>query len=184
MRLFFAVHLVKDVEERVGQLLLQLREQTPTVNWVRQQNLHFTLRFLGDVEKQRLEDVLEIGRLVGSQHAACSIRLSGVGTFPKVGSAKVVWLGVDEPHILQQLNRSLERELRQSGFAPEPKPYSPHLTLARIKQPLSKSVLDNLLGSILFSERDPMPVANFSLMESELTPRGPIYRVVESFNLS
>lgn len=186
MRLFFAV-LLDDQTRRHVALVQEAMKRSlagQRIAWVREENLHLTLRFLGEQDEQGARRAMEVAQSVAQGHSPFRFTVRGAGVFPDPRHARVLWVGVEEPaEPLYQLARRLEGELRQKGFPPEDKPFRSHITLARIKVPPPTQVVQNLLRSLPDEPLGEVEVRFFVLMQSVLQPDGAVYTPVQEFEL-
>ena len=179
IRAFIAI----DIEEpSIVQRLVWLRDlfvQTGApMKPVEDQNLHLTLRFLGEIPSGMVEDIY-MNVLSRLQFKRFKMRLVGVGAFPSPTRPRVIWVGVREgSDVLQQLYREIESGLRRLGFRPEREEFVPHITLARIKGSRNIDKVVKLLNEYADYEIGEVVVENVRLKQSILTPRGPIYRTL------
>jgi len=149
--------------------------------WVEPENLHITFRFIGEVEEETVPQIARMlrGKLRGAPPFRVEYR--GLGTFRKNGLERVLWVGIRSEEI-GEIKRRVDRALMPFGFTPEEN-FTPHLTLLRIKRMRRRIKFRNYLHSMkehLFEEREERKIC---LIESRLTPRGPVYKVVEEFDL-
>ncbi|WP_456341971.1 RNA 2',3'-cyclic phosphodiesterase [Thermovibrio sp.] len=149
--------------------------------WVEPENLHITFRFIGEVEEEKVPQIAKM--LKGSLKGAPPFKVEyrGLGTFKRNGIERVLWVGIRSDEI-REIKKRVDRALMPFGFAPEEN-FTPHLTLLRIKRLKRRIKFRNYVGSMkeyLFKEREERKVY---LIESKLTPEGPIYKVVEEFEL-
>ena len=176
-RLFVAIELPDDIKQQ----LTRLRADIPGATWVKPHAFHLTLRFLGDqVDAARVPAI--ISALGAVQAAPFDVVLQGVGRFPPKGLARVLWVGTAAQPALTALHRTVESTLETVGFPPESRPFSAHITLARLKQDARQQV-EAFLNQQRQFRSDPIPVTNFHLIESVLTPQGPRYRSEATFDL-
>jgi RNA 2',3'-cyclic 3'-phosphodiesterase len=174
-RLFVAVRPPDFIRE----LLLAAMGGISGARWQRDEQIHLTLRFIGEVDRHRAGDVH--AALGGIHHPRFEIALHGVGTFERRGQPETIWAGVAPHEPLKTLHNKIDAGLARVGVEPEQRAYFPHITLARLKRS-SGSVRGLLeqsggLASPLF------PVDAFSLFESVLTPEGAAYTEVELYSL-
>jgi len=180
IRTFVAIELDAGVLRRIGSLLERIQADMPSglVRWVRPQSIHLTLKFLGDVEEDRLETLAATLQAACKDHAPFSLSIHGMGVFPNPKRPRVVWIGVDEPTgALQRLQRDVERAIAPLGFPTERRPFSPHLTLGRVKDGRKPAELE-ALGQYAARARvlvGDMAVDTVYLMRSDLSPAGAIY---------
>ncbi len=181
IRSFIAIELPEELKQELTRLESELKQAggVDCARWVDPYSIHLTLKFLGNVVRGRIS---EIGR---AMEDACrgippfQLGITELGAFPNLRRIQVVWVGLGgEVGRLQQLVRQLEMELSRLGFASESRPFTPHLTLARIRDnaPLSsKQSLGELLVRTHPGFNSPINVKAISLMRSQLTPGGAIY---------
>ncbi len=187
MRLFFAVLMENRMKRRVGLVQEAMKRALAgqRISWVKEENLHLTLRFLGEQDDTGLQRAIEAGESVARQHAPFRFVVRGAGAFPDTRRARVLWVGVQEPvEELHCLARHLERELRQRGFPSEDKPFRSHITVGRIKEPPPAQVIEKLLSSLPDEPLGVVEVRSFVLMQSVLHPNGSQYTPVREFPLS
>jgi len=154
------------------------------VSWTKAANLHFTLRFLGDVDVRRLEAVCGAVDACASRSQRFRICVSGTGAFPNARKARVLWLGADgNLQAVTQVKDELERALDAIGFEREQRHFAPHLTLARLKDPTScRDLIENHLRSAFKTPQ--FEVNEIAVYESKLSPAGSIYSVVRRSQLN
>jgi 2'-5' RNA ligase len=174
-RLFVAIR----PPETVRVQLLDLMEGLPDMRWQHDDQLHLTLRFIGEVERPAAEDVATALQLV--RFDRFSIALDGVGKFEKHRNG-ALWAGVRPKDQLKALNAKVERACQSAGLEPERRAYHPHVTLARWKGRAQR--LDGWLERHGGIASDPWEVRDFILYESHLGREGAHYEAVERYQLS
>lgn len=148
------------------------------VQWVRVESIHLTLKFLGDIEETQVENILQLLREAARDRAPFSVQVEGLGVFPDLRVPRVLWVGLSgDAKRLIQLAHSIDTTLAPLGLLPEPKPYSPHLTLARVKEGalnIGKALVDSgvMRESQLMGK---LSIDAVALIKSQLTPSGSIY---------
>lgn len=165
----------------LAELQKKLKGRTPggAVRWTAPESIHLTLHFLGNIEDSQVETVA--GILAGSSAAyrPFSLRLAGLGCFPNPRRPRIVWVGVSgDTAPLVDLQQDLGRELQVIGYTPESRPYSPHLTIGRVKDGLPGPRLAELgqaLQQIEVGQLAVLDVTGISLIKSELKPAGAVY---------
>ena len=180
LRLFFAVELPDDVRGAAAAHAARLRRDFPEAraSWPRPESLHLTLKFLGETDAARVDTLSRAASVTAAGLAPFALTVEGAGTFPPRGAARVLWLGVrDDSGQLSQLQRRLEDVCAVEGFAPEPKPYKPHLTLARLRAPRDAAALSEAHRRAPFGPHT-FQVPDFVLMRSDLGPGGSRYTPV------
>ena len=180
LRLFVAVSLPRSHLERVAEATQDLRARWPAARWMKTENQHITLKFLGSTPPERVDGVRAATRDVARNHEASAVALSDLGVFPGPRRARVLWIGLDDPgDLLTSLARALDAALQPLGYEPEKRPFHPHLTLARFRTP------ERLGGDlpVLGLDLEPVVIESVELFRSHLHPKGARYEVLESFPL-
>lgn len=145
---------------------------------VEPKNIHITVRFLGNVTVNSVEEIFEAMKKV--QFVPFDVKVCGVGAFPDVRYPRVVWAGITEgADKLRGIFSQLEPHLRSLGFAPDPKGFSPHLTIARVRSGRNKAELAKLISENVNYEFGTVRAACLRLKKSDLTPKGPIYSTLK-----
>ncbi len=177
VRGFVAVLLPDGVRSRLAATAVELRARAPGLAWVRAENLHLTLRFLGDLEPLALERAREAVQAAATAIDPFTVALGGLGGFPSTRAPRVVWAGVATGgEGLRALHAALEAALVARGIPGEGRAYHPHVTLARARDPRGAGGLGSALGpGPGFGE---VRVTALHLMRSELDPRGARYSVL------
>lgn len=181
MRLFIAVFpppAVREMAHATGEALRRAGPARASVSWVSPENLHYTMRFLGEVGEDGARRVAEAAGEAAAAVPAFDARLGGLGAFPNPRRARVLWIGLSTgAESLTALAQALDRALKPRGFGAPDHPFSPHLTLGRVREP----------GASWGEALDPIhapegPHARFvvdrlCVVESKLSPQGSIYTV-------
>lgn len=143
-------------------------------------NIHFTIRFLGDVSPPIVEEIFEIMKKV--QFTPFEVRISELGAFPNLHYPRVVWAGIASgADQLQNISSKLEPRLQAIGFIPDPKGFSPHLTIARVRSGRNRQQLGDLLTKNANYNFGVVKAQCLRLKRSILTPKGPIYSTLKEF---
>jgi RNA 2',3'-cyclic 3'-phosphodiesterase len=181
IRLFIAIELPDNVKGDLVRLQSRLkREVSETVfRWLRPENIHLTLVFLGEVPTDRLAELGVALKQAGAEHAPFQLRPSSLGGFPNLDRPRVLWAGLSDPSgTLHKLHKTLGRVLLPVGFPPEARPYTPHLSLAyaqrRAAGPDVKGAGERL-NQLEIGDLEPFKVGGISLIRSQLSRNGPIY---------
>jgi len=130
MRLFVAVNFNLKTLEQLEEWQYDLQEKGVRGYWRRRENLHITLKFLGEVEKNRVEAIKESLANIRGRVGKFDLKLSGLGVFPNLNRPRILWLGVKQESGLKLLQAEVEKEMGKIGFLPEKREYTPHITLA------------------------------------------------------
>ncbi len=175
-RLFVAI----DLPPALKAALIGLGGGVPGANWVDEEGMHLTLRFIGEVDGLLFRDIRQaLGDVLVDPF---DLVLEGVGTFPPRGTPTVLWAGVEKHETLLSLKHKIDGTLASLGIEPEGRKYSPHITLARLKDaPMSH--LGDFLVQHARLKTEPFEVNEFHLFSSTLTSNGPIYEIEETYSL-
>lgn len=186
MRLFIAIELMEQIRRELRRVQAELGKSfSRGVSFTKGEQLHITLKFLDQVPEAKIGAVIEKMRL-----AACGIKpfemeIEGAGCFPAHGPARILWAGMrdlSEVQALKTLQQRCEGELSTLGFERDNRPFSPHITIARIKVPAAGSALRSAALTIKVAPLRQL-VNSFALFSSELTPQGAIHSIIHSQSL-
>lgn len=154
------------------------------IKWVDPANIHITLAFLGDTEEERIKAASIVLSNICSDYNRFSFRISGTGIFKSYHNPRVIWAGIDNSDELSGINEQIAGGLRDAGFHLEERPFSPHITLGRIKYVKDKSLLRETLERYRDTDFQDVDIKEVILFESILRPEGPIYKKSGIFGLS
>jgi 2'-5' RNA ligase len=183
-RLFVALDPPDPVRRRLAALADELRRGAgragEEVRWVRPENLHLTLQFLGAVPEERVTAVEAALREAAAEAGRpLHLQVRGAGAFPNARRPRVIWAGLEgDVAPLVALASALGARLAKLGFAPEDRPFAPHLTLGRAREGRGAPGLAGALAAAALVEPTPWRVPELVLFESHLSPRGPRYEAV------
>lgn len=184
MRLFCAINIISGLRDEICCLQAKLKMSGADVKWVEPDNLHFTIKFFGEVTDDRIELIDTIVAPVCTQFDKFEMRIEKIGVFPDLRNPRVIWSGVNQgAEQLKLLAEKIDTGLSAIGFDKEKRPFSAHLTLGRT---ISNRGIDQLVHIIQeakehkFGEQE---VKQVDLMQSVLQPNGPVYKVVRSWSL-
>lgn len=185
IRCFVALNLSPELKAHLAELQVRLKQAKADVSWVKPENIHLTLKFLGEVEEERILAIKQAIQEGVEGEGALSVTLAGLGTFPHPRSPRVIWVGIEgEKERLSRLQERMEQAMEGVGFPREGRPFSPHLTLGRVRSARGVSDLVDLLGCHAGSEFGSFKAQSIELMQSQLHPAGAIYSILESFPLA
>jgi len=182
MRLFVALEISSMVRENLADLLKTLRAVSPQTRWVRPENLHVTLKFIGEVPESILAAIRDaLARVRSDQPVTLDFR--GLGFFPNEKHPRVFWAGIEASPNLKVLAEEIEKATEKLGIPREKRSFSAHLTLARFEPP---RLPEQLRAAILEHTRDfgSLRTSQFHLIESKLKRSGAEYTTVESFSFA
>ena len=184
VRAFVAANLDSGLKAALARVQDRLKATRADVGWVRPENLHLTLKFLGQVEDGRLG---AIGEAIAAAATGCGpIRLvfEGLGAFPYPRAARVVWIGLSHgAEALAKLQTRIETGLESLGFAREERPFTAHLTLGRVRSPAYREQLARALTGAPTETLGEMVLDRIELMKSDLHVAGARYSILQSFSL-
>jgi len=177
MRLFIAIELPDEVKR----ILVHMRRDIPGARWVPQEQLHLTLSFLGELEDTAIQRLT--GALSGIHAHGFELRFSGTGCFPSPKQPRVLWVGLEPEPLLNSLAALVRKAVLSCDIPQEERPFSAHITLARLKLPASHEVaafLDHPQKQKIPTVR----VSEFILFQSSLTHQGAIHSPLKCFRLA
>ena len=188
IRSFIAIELPDELKQELGQLEAQLKsDKYPSVKWVDPRSIHLTLKFLGNITQARTGEITRAMEEAAQGIAPFHLKVKDVGVFPKLKRVRVAWVGVSgEVDKLNQFQQCLESNLAHLGFAPESRPFTSHLTLARLRDQVSsdeRQSLGQLITETKFEANHTIKVDAISLMKSQLIREGAIYSRISSVRL-
>ncbi|MGK7313207.1 MAG: RNA 2',3'-cyclic phosphodiesterase [Candidatus Longimicrobiales bacterium M2_2A_002] len=184
MRLFIAINFTVKDRRRMYSAVRALREAELPVKWVDPEQLHMTLKFLGEVRPERVGDVQSAVARVAAKTRPFDMVMTGAGAFPTMRRPKVIWLGADASPELRCLKHDMEWELAPQGFEREVRAFHPHVTVGRATKEARAGDFrgfEALVDAMDF-ERE-ITVRNVDLMESFLSSKGPRYEKLLSAKL-
>jgi 2'-5' RNA ligase len=168
MRLFVALELPPHVREQVA----LLAGGVPGARWVKPENYHLTLRFIGEQPAHRAEEI--DAALLALRGRAFRLAFAGVGTFEKAGRSTALWLGVERNEALERLRAKIETALQRAGLAPERRRFLPHVSLARVDGVAEPRLASYVQAHNLF-RTEPVEVGHFTLFSSWPGNEQPVY---------
>lgn len=154
------------------------------IKWVDPANIHITLAFLGDIEEERIKAASIVLSNICSDYNRFSFHISGTGLFKSYHNPRIIWAGIDNADKLSGISEQIIKGLRDTGFHLEERPFSPHITLGRIKFVNDKSLLRETLERYSDTDFQNVDVKEVILFESILRPEGPLYKKSGIFRLS
>jgi len=182
LRCFIAIEMSNEVKSALGILQEELKKYPGDVKWVEPNNIHLTLKFLGNVDEEDTSRIIEIMREVCKRCQPFELRVRGIGIFPNTKSPRVLWAGVEYITIFEGLQRDIENGLMRLGFKQEERGFTPHLTLGRFRSLRGREGLSEIIKLHKDDDFGTTLVKSISLMRSDLSPSGPRYtRIAEVF---
>ena len=175
MRCFVAVEIPEPIQALLKPVQTHLQSQIHKATWTKFGNFHLTLKFLGDIRPEAINDVSEALQRVTDTHPPFAIAFGGVGAFPNLARPRVIWMGIKQgASTVSRLAKAVNLELTHLGFSTDNR-FHPHLTLARLKTATDLEPLKNILRKYDTIVGGSMRVNEITLMQSQLHRNGAIY---------
>jgi len=169
-----------DVRKRLASAQTRLVQTGADVKLVETENVHVTMRFLGDVSVGMVEKIFE--EMMKTEFKPFNVKICGIGVFPSLSYPRVVWAGITEgADQLRDVFNQFEPRLRALGFAPDPKGFSPHLTIARVRSARNKAQLSEFVTKNASHEFGSIKAECLRLKQSTLSSKGPTYSTLKEF---
>ncbi len=180
LRVFIAVEIPLSIRQAIHNQTESLRAALgrDLVRWVPIENMHLTLKFIGDVSSTNLKFISQMLTVETKNCAPFSMDMGGLGSFPTSRRARVIWIGIHAPAALTSLQRGLESAASRLGYEAETRPFSPHLTIGRVRQPASASDQQQVRAALdrtSVSALGRADVTTVHLFKSDLKPSGAEY---------
>jgi 2'-5' RNA ligase len=172
LRCFISVELPEELKKNIYVHVEKLKAAGADVKWVRPENLHLTLKFLGDTQEELLKDINERLISLAAAHGSFFLHISGAGTFPNIKYPRIIWLGVHDSEQIIKLQHDIDKSMAGLGFEKDDKQFTPHLTIGRVKSMRNKDALIKELTILKEADFGKIEVINMTLMRSELKPGG------------
>lgn len=175
IRTFIAISLTDDIRRSLAELITELRKTGADVKWVPAEKIHITLKFLGNTDDSLIPKIKE--RLIKklSHFNTFYIKIGGVGCFPSERRPRVLWVGIENSDALRSLQKDIDAEVSGLGFAAEERPFSPHLTIGRVRSQRGITEMPGTFAKFRFSDFGVLEVKSIHIMKSELKPAGAEY---------
>ena len=156
----------------------------PRVSWVKQGNIHLTLKFLGDIGANQIESISSVLQSVAASHSSFDMSFSGIGVFPNLRRPRVLWIGITTgAEQTTQLAEDISNSLQPLGFPREKRGFTAHLTLARIRRPVNLQNVSGKLNQYDTLDIPTLKVGQIAFIRSQLHPQGSIYTPLRKFVL-
>jgi len=183
MRTFIAVELPPGVKRKIEEVQASLKKTDTYVSWVKPGNVHLTLKFLGEVKEEKIENVFRGTEEALKESKVFDLSLKDLGCFPNLRRPRVIWVGVDRgKDELSQMQRQIEEELSKLKFPKEERRFSAHLTIGRVKSPRNIEELIGLMERMKFQTEE-VRIDEVVVMKSQLHPQGAIYTPLKKVKL-
>jgi RNA 2',3'-cyclic 3'-phosphodiesterase len=180
LRAFIAIELPKQLQDALEKQTTRLRQSLgdDLVRWIPTQNMHLTLKFLGNIAASHVEFLKQLVTQTADSHSQFDLQISGIGSFPNSKRARILWAGIYAPAELPSLQKNLEAGTTRLGYEKEERPFSPHLTLGRVRQNIDQAgqqKIRTILDTIQLGNIGSARVDSIHLYKSELQTSGSVY---------
>jgi 2'-5' RNA ligase len=184
IRTFIAVEIPENITSGIRELQQGLKDYGIDIRWIRPENIHLTLKFLGDVEAADIDKISGAISKTVDGVASIPLKAKGVGVFPGIKSPRVLWVGLTgQLELLINLQKTLDEKLKGIGFPTEKRPFKGHLTIGRIKAKMDTKKLGGALITFRNFESETFIADKIILFKSELKPQGAVYTNLVSESL-
>jgi 2'-5' RNA ligase len=180
LRAFIALEIPATLQHTIQESTLGLRQTLgdELIRWVPVQNIHLTLKFLGDVSSTNLDLIKQMLSAEAAQHSCSEMQVKGIGSFPNSRRPRVIWIGLQAPPVLESLQHSIESASARLGYGADEKSFSPHLTVGRVKQNLSAPEIQRIRAALEETQIGLLGIVQVDavhLFKSDLHPSGSVY---------
>ena len=184
IRAFIAFELPENVISSISRIQAELKSLRFKMRWVRPEGIHLTLKFLGDIDPGDTDGIGKAMQDTAGKYAPIPLEAKGIGAFPGVNRARVIWIGLSgRTDLLAALHRDLDEKLAALGFPLERRGFKGHLTLCRAKGRIDPKRLADAVRAFDGSQSAPFTVKSLVLFRSELKPGGAVYTKLSSASL-
>lgn len=180
MRTFIAIEFPVEIIQKIDNIISFLKAKTPAkaIKWVSADNLHLTLKFIGDYPDQKLEELIDILDHALKPFPVFDMIIQGMGMYPNEKNPRVIWFGISHDETILKIHKILDDSLQKVGVKPDRRDFDAHLTIARIRRRTGKAIIQEIgtiLSNYTVDALGQVTVDGIILMKSDLTPQGPIY---------
>ncbi|MDD5246517.1 MAG: RNA 2',3'-cyclic phosphodiesterase [Candidatus Omnitrophica bacterium] len=187
MRAFIAIELPENTKNLLSRLQQELKNSNADVKWVNPENIHLTLKFIGEIDENQRGQINTRLQSIAASHKSYWAKISSLGAFPKISSPRVIWAGLAEGDLqTKELAAAIEESLIQIGIAKEERNFSSHITLGRSRSGLNSYRLAEKITEQSGKLENPgleFPVERITLFKSRLSPGGPLYEKLQEVSL-
>ena len=178
MRAFIAIELSDEIKSALSRVQSHLKYSGADVKWVERENIHLTLKFLGEITEDKAQKIGAILDGIASSSRPFELTLQDIGAFPKIEFPRVIWAGLDKgAGESTEIAKRIDDELSKIGFDRETRPFAAHITIGRVRSPKNKEALKDKINTAgdLWNKVEGQTVGSITLFQSTLTPNGSIY---------
>jgi 2'-5' RNA ligase len=179
IRAFIAVEIDSQTGQKISELISILKKSNADVKWITDGQMHLTLKFLGNIDKDKVRGISEAISDISDNFNSFKIAFSKIGAFPSLNHPAVIWLGIDKgAESLKTLNEKIETALEKLGFEREKREFKPHLTLGRVRSDKNMPGFTKLLKETAFYLANDIQINKLTLFQSDLSPKGAIHSII------
>lgn len=184
-RAFIAIDLPASIRSFLGETQEILKSFRFRVKWVRPQNIHLTLKFLGNIDPGNIDKIVAAMTLAAKDFTGVSLSAKEIGVFPDIRRPRVIWAGLNgQLEILENLQQTLDGHLADLGFPKETRAFKGHLTLGRVKGKIASARMKTAIDKLKGFESESFEINEIILFKSELRPTGAVYSKVQRVTLA
>jgi len=193
MRAFIAIELSDGIRESLARIQSHLKypefssRDSADVKWVEKDNIHLTLKFLGEIAEEKCAKIKSILDEIGKLTKQFEISIKDIGAFPGIDFPRVIWVGLDKgAGESKELANRINEALCKLGFERESRPFAAHLTIGRVRSPKNKEALKEKIASYSLQPtvHSPQLISSVALFQSTLTPKGAVYTKLHETKLT
>jgi len=176
MRVFIAIELSPEIKDSLSTIQSHLKYSGVDVKWVTTDNIHLTLKFLGDITEETCEKIISVLNGIGKSTRPFEIGIKDIGVFPNINYPRVIWVGLGKGAAESKaLAQDIADGILKLGFQKEPRPFAPHLTIGRVRSPKNKEALKEKVSTAQIPVTRPCLASSIALFQSTLSSKGPVY---------
>ena len=183
LRTFVAIDLHPEIKKSLSHLIDELKMlRSQNIKWISLQGMHLTLKFLGEIRGEMTSEIENVLNRISKKYCNFTLKFKGTGFFPPGRrNPRILWIGIEENNLLNDIQSELEKEMEKLGFPREQRSFHPHLTLGRVKSPYHLGPVLSLLEQYREKEFGEMIVKKITFFKSTLKPTGAEYSVLSEF---
>lgn len=185
MRTFIALTLPEQIRSRLALLQVELRETD--VKWTAPENIHLTLKFIGEIDEKTLDRIILTLEKFIPEKKSYYARVSALGVFPEIHSPRIIWIGLSEGNKEScDIAQEIEEKLSDTGISKEERAFTSHITIGRVRSGRNKDRLLRKINEINSLENEDLRflVDRVTVYKSTLTPKGPVYEAIKELRLA
>jgi 2'-5' RNA ligase len=175
IRSFISINLPDGIKRSMAELIAELKKPETDVAWVPAEKIHLTLKFLGNTDDSLIPKIKEHISKKLSHYNAFYIKIVGIGCFPSEKRPRVLWVGMENSDLLTSIQKDMDTEAAEFGFALEARPFSPHLTIGRVRSQKGIAEMIRRFSEFRTADFGIVEVKSIHIMKSELKPAGAEY---------